>query len=79
MPVPVYTGGALAGVTLTQISAGDDFTCALSSAGAAYCWGLGTSGQLGTNALITQSNVPVAVYNGRGAGGGDPDPDHRGL
>ena len=64
VPVPVYTGGALSGLTLTQISAGDDFTCALSSAGAAYCWGLGTSGQLGTNALVTQSTVPVAVYTG---------------
>ena len=64
VPVPVYTGGALSGLTLTQISAGDDFTCALSSAGAAYCWGLGTSGQLGTNTVITQSDVPEAVYTG---------------
>ena len=64
VPVPVYTGGALAGLTLTEISAGDDFTCALSSAGAAYCWGLGTSGQLGTNAAVTESDVPTAVYTG---------------
>ena len=59
-PQAVYTGGALAGVTLTQIVAGANFTCALSTAGAVYCWGLGTSGQLGdsTNA---SSDVPVAV------------------
>ena len=59
-PQAVYTGGALAGVTLTQIVAGTNFTCALSTAGAVYCWGLGTSGQLGdsTNA---SSDVPVAV------------------
>jgi alpha-tubulin suppressor-like RCC1 family protein len=62
-PVAVYTGGALSGVTLTQITAGNDFTCALSSAGAVYCWGLGTSGQLGNNASST-SSVPVAVYTG---------------
>ena len=59
----MYTGGALAGLILTQISAGDDFTCALSSAGLAYCWGVGASGQLGNNSA-TQSNVPVAVYTG---------------
>ena len=59
-PVAVYTGGALAGVTLTQITSGTDFTCALSTAGAVYCWGLGTSGQLGDSAN-TSSAVPVAV------------------
>jgi alpha-tubulin suppressor-like RCC1 family protein len=63
VPVAAYTGGALAGVTLTQISAGNTVTCALSSAGAAYCWGLGTSGQLGNNTIVT-SGAPVAVYTG---------------
>lgn len=61
--VPVYTGGVLAGVTLVQISAGYVSTCALSSTGAAYCWGNGTNGALG-NSLATGSNVPVAVYTG---------------
>ena len=59
-PVAVDTSGALSGVTLTAITAGSQFTCALSSAGAVYCWGLGTSGQLGNNAGST-SSVPVAV------------------
>lgn len=59
-PVPVYTGGVLAGRTLTQIVAGASFTCALDSTGLAYCWGLDTSGQLGNNST-TQSLVPVAV------------------
>ena len=59
-PVPVYTGGVLAGRTLTQIVAGGSSTCALDSTGAAYCWGLDTSGQLGNNSA-TQSAVPVAV------------------
>jgi hypothetical protein len=36
-PVPVYTGGVLAGRTLTQIVAGGSSTCALDSAGLAYC------------------------------------------
>jgi len=60
VPVAASTGGALSGVTLTQITAGTNFTCALSTAGAAYCWGLGTNGQLG-NGTTTSSSVPVAV------------------
>jgi alpha-tubulin suppressor-like RCC1 family protein len=58
--VAVYTGGVLSGVTLTQISAGTGYTCALSTTGAAYCWGVNGSGQLGNNST-TQSNVPVTV------------------
>ncbi len=76
VPVAAYTGGALSGVPLTQISAGNTFTCALSSAGAAYCWGLGTSGQLGNDTTVT-SGAPVAVVHRRSAVGGDPNPDHR--
>ncbi len=60
VPVPVYTGGVLAGKTLTRIVAGFSHTCALDTAGAVYCWGLGSSGQLG-NASTAQSPVPVAV------------------
>jgi alpha-tubulin suppressor-like RCC1 family protein len=60
VPVPVYTGGVLAGKTLTQIVAGFSHTCALDLSGAAYCWGLNGSGQLGNNS-VTQSLVPVAV------------------
>ena len=58
-PVAVNTGGPLAGTTVTGISAGDTFSCAVASA-AAYCWGNNGSGQLGTNSF-TNSSVPVAV------------------
>jgi alpha-tubulin suppressor-like RCC1 family protein len=58
--VAVQTSGALAGTTLTQITAGFYTTCALDAAGAAFCWGDNDSGQLG-NATTTQSDVPVAV------------------
>jgi alpha-tubulin suppressor-like RCC1 family protein len=60
VPVAVTTSGALSGVTLTEISGGGSFACALSAAGAAYCWGLNSNGQLGNNST-TQSLVPVAV------------------
>ena len=62
VPVPVDTSGVLAGKTLTQITAGDGFTCALDSTGAAYCWGYNNSGQLGNNST-TNSPVPVAVMS----------------
>jgi hypothetical protein len=60
VPVAVDTSGVLAGKTLTQISASGFTTCALSSAGAAYCWGEGGQGQLGDSG-ITDSHVPVPV------------------
>lgn len=59
LPVAVYTGGVLNGVTLTQISSGTDFALALHSTGAACGWGLNTSGQLGNNST-TSSDVPVS-------------------
>ena len=61
VPVPVYTGGVLSGLTLTQIAAGTNFTCTLASTGAAYCWGQGASGQLGNGTTAATSTTPVAV------------------
>ena len=59
--VAVTTSGTpMSGVTVTQITAGQDQACALGSAGAVYCWGGDTDGDLGNNS-ITQSDVPVAV------------------
>ena len=59
-PVAVNTSGALDGVTLTQLALGSNSTCALSSTGAAYCWGANSRGQLGNNST-TASSLPVAV------------------
>lgn len=61
IPVPVATGGVLAGKTLTQVSTGAAHTCALDSAGAAYCWGYGGNGGLGNGTTVFSSDVPVAV------------------
>jgi alpha-tubulin suppressor-like RCC1 family protein len=60
VPVAVNTAGVLAGKTLTRITAGTSFSCALDNTGQAYCWGLNTNGELGNNST-TQSLVPVAV------------------
>ena len=59
-PVAVDATGVLVGVTLTQIVAGDSFTCALSDDGHAFCWGRNDGGQLGNN-TTTNASVPVAV------------------
>src|ERR1022692_700561 len=58
VPVAVDTSGVLAGRTLTQVSAGTYSACAVDAAGAPYCWGANSWGQLGDNAA-TQSLVPV--------------------
>jgi alpha-tubulin suppressor-like RCC1 family protein len=64
----------VASVTFASVAAGGAHTCALTAAGAAYCWGRGEWGQLGipaptilcrTDAGLRQcSKVPVAVTGG---------------
>ncbi|MEZ5157228.1 MAG: hypothetical protein R2687_00175 [Candidatus Nanopelagicales bacterium] len=59
VPVAVGTSGVLAGRTVTGVSGGFRFSCAVAD-GRAYCWGTNYAGQLGNNSTTT-SNVPVAV------------------
>ena len=65
MPVAVTTSGLGSGETLAQVSLGTNFTCALDSAGAAYCWGLNSSGQAGNPATAANFLVPAAVSSAR--------------
>lgn len=44
VPVPGMVPG---GKVFTSLAAGDSFTCALTAAGRAYCWGAGDRGELG--------------------------------
>ena len=61
-PVPVSIG------TLSKISVGSaNQVCAITSTGAAFCWGADTWGQLGNGSPLTASNLPVQV-SGLGTG-----------
>jgi len=45
---------------VTQISAGDRFTCALTSSGM-YCWGQNSNGQLGNGSAVYSQPTPTLV------------------
>lgn len=56
-----------AGVSFTRISAGQLYTCALTSDGLAYCWGLDNFDKLGNGATLTDPQTrphPVEMPDG---------------
>lgn len=57
------------GIQFAAVEAGYFHTCALSTAGRAYCWGSGSYGRLGNGGTSTQ-RTPVAVAPPEG----EPDP-----
>ena len=72
-PAPVRVSGDVA---FSSISAGHDYTCAISASGAAYCWGLNDRGQLGDDTYVNHATpVPVSstlTFAAISAGRGDP-------
>lgn len=52
-----------AGVTFVTLSSNYAHSCALTSAGQAYCWGENGSGQVGDSTIVDK-NAPVAVQQG---------------
>lgn len=61
-PVIVDRSGVLAGRTVVAIASGGNHVLARCSDGNLAAWGFGQAGQLGTNAFVYQSLVPVLVY-----------------
>ncbi|MEW5928952.1 MAG: Ig-like domain-containing protein [Gemmatimonadota bacterium] len=57
-PTPVAGG-----IAFRSLSAGSGYTCGLTPAGRAYCWGSNASGQLGTGE-IAGTRVPAPVAGG---------------
>lgn len=55
---PIAVGGFAGNVT--QLSAGDQFNCAVTSSGTAKCWGQGSAGQLGNGQKVNVT-IPVSV------------------
>jgi alpha-tubulin suppressor-like RCC1 family protein len=61
-PTPTAVAG---GLTFAALTAGNGTTCGLTDAGAAYCWGTNSSGQLGTAADLGVARAsPEAVSGG---------------
>jgi alpha-tubulin suppressor-like RCC1 family protein len=52
------------GLVFTSIAAGSDFTCAVTSGFAAYCWGGNTQGQLGTGSAGSGASTPTRAASG---------------
>lgn len=65
-PVEYFGHGSVrvaGGLTFSAVDAGAAYTCAVSSAGAAYCWGENRRGQLGDGSTSWKTE-PVAVSGG---------------
>jgi hypothetical protein len=59
-PYPIPGGHAF-----VQLSAGVSHVCGVDVDGDAWCWGVGSNGQLGNNATNVDSSVPLKVMGGR--------------
>ena len=61
-PTPALATAAT--LFFTQVSAGSNHTCGITSEKKAYCWGDNYEGQLGTGTTLVSSSKPVAVAGG---------------
>ena len=64
-PALFSVASASGGLTFQSVSAGGQFSCGVTTSGAAYCWGRNPDGQRGDGGGTgVDSNVPVAVSGG---------------
>lgn len=59
----VTTGTPLAGKVVAAVSAGAEFSCAVTTDNTPVCWGLNTSGQLGDGTTTQQSSAVAVITN----------------
>ena len=50
--------------SIVQVSLGDNHSCALNMDGGVFCWGLGTSGQLGNGGIVSKDHPVEVIVNG---------------
>jgi alpha-tubulin suppressor-like RCC1 family protein len=62
----LVSGGDLAGKTIAKVAAGAFHTCALDTAGLAYCWGAGAG--IGAPSAFNTNALPIAVTRNLPAG-----------
>jgi alpha-tubulin suppressor-like RCC1 family protein len=62
-PVPALATTTTAALAFYQVSAGEDYTCGVTTDNRAYCWGHNTQGELG-DGTTTGRLAPVAVAGG---------------
>ncbi len=65
--IPVPVSGLSAGVK--SVSAGENYSCAVTNTGAVWCWGSNGNGNLGDGSGVN-SSLPVAVTGFGGSGSG---------
>lgn len=61
VPVPVKMTGALAGLTVVSVAAGERHVIALTSTGRVFAWGSNFNGQLGLNTTATYRVEPQGI------------------
>ncbi|MCA9327959.1 hypothetical protein KDA14_05510, partial [Candidatus Saccharibacteria bacterium] len=66
VPVKVDVSGVLANKEIIDVSAGESFTCALTSDGKVACWGAGDYGRLG-NKSEDDTSTPKLIDMGQGS------------